>query len=88
MSKETKSRMKIIDRPTQWKRCTAAIVGLMLLAASAVAQTEFKYFGDNGPLSGSTRPGLDDVWRGTDAISDLFRKAHVVDQASSPTGPG
>ena len=49
MSKETKSRMKIIDRPTQWKRCTAAIVGLMLLAASAVAQTEFKYFGDNGP---------------------------------------
>ncbi len=49
MSKETNYRMNMVDMTTQWKRCMAAIVGLMLVAAPTVAQTEFKYFGSNGP---------------------------------------
>jgi carbonic anhydrase len=49
MNKETKYRIKSMAMTTQWMRCTAAIVGLMVVTASAIAQTEFKYFGPNGP---------------------------------------
>ena len=50
MSKQVNHRMTTMDITTKWKCCMAVTVGLMVVtAASAVAQTEFKYFGTNGP---------------------------------------
>jgi carbonic anhydrase len=48
MRKQVSDRMKVY-MTTRWKRCTAVIAGLMMMTAFAIAQTEFKYFGPNGP---------------------------------------
>lgn len=49
MSKHVNARLKI-DATRRWKHRTVVMLSVMVLAvASAAAQTEFKYFGTNGP---------------------------------------
>ena len=50
MGKQVNDSRKAIDMTIKLRRCTAVIAGLMVVtAASVIAQTEFKYFGTNGP---------------------------------------
>ena len=60
MSTQSNARLTGMDATTRWKRRTAGILGVMTLAvASAAAQTEFQYFGTNGPAFWSQ---LDPDW--------------------------